>query len=159
MSRTATILGFCLTLLLGACAGPLGSDVEPPDVSLAGLGFGEPGAFEQELRLDLRLRNPNDFDIDVDLVRFALEVNDSPFATGRSGEDFTLPSLGETVVPVSVFVPTTDLIERVLEVGTGRRLDYRLTGEAKLGNLFGATVPFSREGKLALPRLPGAPTT
>ncbi len=155
MSRIATVLGLCLVLLLGACAGPIASDVEPPEVSLAGLGFGQPGAFEQELRLDLRLRNPNDFDIDVDRVRFALEVNGSAFATGRSGEDFTLPSLGETVVPVSVFVPTSDLVERVLEVGTGQRLDYRLTGEAELGNFFGTTVPFTREGKLALPHLPG----
>ena len=131
------------------------SDILPPEVSLAGLGFGEPGLFEQELRVDLRLRNPNNFEVAIDRVTFNLEVNDKPFAHGRATEGLDLPALGETVVPVTVSIPTNDLIERVMELGTQRRLDYRLTGEAELDSLFFSKVPFEREGKLALPKLPG----
>jgi LEA14-like dessication related protein len=148
------LLGLFSGLLLGACAGPLTSDVEPPEVSLVGLGFGRAGLFEQELRLDLRLRNPNDFDIGVDSLRFALEVNDEDFAYGRTTQELDLPALGETVVPVMVNVPTSDLLERVLALGSERRIDYRLKGEAELDNLFFRRVPFEREGKLALPRIP-----
>lgn len=148
------LLGLFSGLLLGACAGPLTSDVEPPEVSLVGLGFGRAGLFEQELRLDLRLRNPNDFDIGVDSLRFALEVNDEDFAYGRTTQELDLPALGETVVPVMVNVPTSDLLERVMALGAERRLDYRLKGEAELDNLFFRRVPFEREGKLALPRIP-----
>ena len=110
--RTAAggALGLVSGLLLGACAGPLTSEVEPPEVSLVGLGFGRPGLFEQELRLDLRLRNPNDFAIGVDRLRFALEVNDEDFAYGRTTAELDLPALGETVVPVMVNVPTNDLL-------------------------------------------------
>lgn len=144
-----------LGLLLGGCAGPLTSDLEPPEVSLAGMGFGRPGLFEQELRIDLRLRNPNEFDIAIDSVRFALEVNEEPFAHGRTIEELDLPALGEAVVPVTVNVPTNDLIDRVIALGFERRLDYRLTGEAELDSLFLRKVPFHREGKLALPRIPG----
>jgi LEA14-like dessication related protein len=111
--------------------------------------------FEQELRVDLRLRNPNDFDIGIDSVRFALEVNGKDFARGRTTEEFDLPALGETVVPVKVRVPTNDLFDRVMALGTERRLDYRLKGEAELDSLFFRKVPFEREGKLALPRIPG----
>lgn len=148
------LLGILSGLLLGACAGPLTSDVEPPEVSLVGLGFGRAGLFEQELRLDLRLRNPNDFDIGVDSLRFALEVNDEDFAYGRTTQELDLPALGETVVPVMVNVPTSDLLERVMALGSERRIDYRLKGEAELDNLFFRRVPFEREGKLALPRIP-----
>ena len=148
------LLGLFSGLLLGACAGPLTSDVEPPEVSLVGLGFGRAGLFEQELRLDLRLRNPNDFDIGVDSLRFALEVNDEDFAYGRTTQELDLPALGETVVPVMVNVPTSDLLERVMALGSERRIDYRLKGEAELDSLFFRRVPFEREGKLALPRIP-----
>jgi LEA14-like dessication related protein len=148
-------LGLLLSLTLGACDSLLTPDIQPPEVSLAGLGFGEPGLFEQQLRIDLRLRNPNDFEVAIDRVTFNLEVNDKPFAHGQASEGLDLPALGETVVPVTVEVPTNDLIERVMEVGSERRLDYRLTGEAELDSLFFSKVPFHREGKLALPKLPG----
>lgn len=155
-------LGTCLTALamlgLAACSGPSGLsavDAEIPDVSLAGLSFSEPGLFEQGLTIQLRLKNPNEFDIPIDGLKFALDVNNTPFANGLSRQDFTLPSLGEIVVPVEITVPTSDLIERVVAIGTGRRLDYKLTGEADISSWFAGPVPFIREGKLALPKLPG----
>jgi len=155
MRRWPTLTSLCLTLLLGACAGPLTSKVEPPQVSVAGLGLGRPGLFEQELRVDLRLVNPNDFDVDVDSLKFNLEVNEIQFARGQTAADFELPALGETVVPVDVLVPTNDLIDRMMQVGGGESLSYRLTGTAELGGLLGIPIPFEREGELALPRLPG----
>ncbi|MGH6945200.1 MAG: LEA type 2 family protein [Geminicoccaceae bacterium] len=140
-------------LLLAACA-VLTSDFEKPEISLAGLGFGKPGLREQELRLDLRVKNPNDFDIGVDSVDFDLEVNGMEFASGGSDEHFELPALGETVVPVTVDMPTDDFLDRVKELGTERRLDYKLSGSAKLDSMFLGAVPFEKEGKLALPKIP-----
>lgn len=149
----APLPGLLLTLLLAACAG-LTSDVEPPEVSVAGLALSRPGLFEQELQVDLRVRNPNDFDLGVDSVRFALDVNDSTFARGRTNQHFDLPALGEAVVPVTVAVPTNDLINRLMAVGTERRIQYRLSGAAKLeGLLF--DVPFERDGELTMPEIPG----
>jgi LEA14-like dessication related protein len=146
--------GLLTALLLAACAG-LTSDVEPPEISLAGLALSRPGLFEQELRLDLRVRNPNDFAIGVERVRFALEVNDKAFAQGRTNQAFELPALGETIVPVTVDVPTNDLFERLMEVGSERRIQYRLSGKAELDSLLFGSVPFEREGKLTLPEIPG----
>jgi LEA14-like dessication related protein len=141
--------------LLTACAGQLAEKVEPPEVGLAGLAFGEPGLLEQQLRLDLRLRNPNAFAIDVTRVRFTLEVGGEHFADGWTVEPFRLPAGGETIVPVTVYVGTSHLIERIMALGVERRLDYRLHGKAELDNLLVSSVPFEREGELALPRLPG----
>ena len=152
MRLRSLILG--LMLALGGCAG-LTSPVAPPEVSLAGLGFGRPGMFEQELRVDLRVSNPNDFSVPIESLRFDLEINELRFAQGRTSEEFELPALGETVVPVTVTVPTGELVERVMQLGVEQRLDYRLSGAAEIGSLFGLSVPFEREGKLALPRIPG----
>ncbi len=144
-----------LAIGFSACSATKLPDAERPDVSLAGLSFAEVGLFEQGFTLQLRLKNPNEFDIPVQALNFALDVNGAPFANGLTNQDFTLPASSEIVVPIEVSITTEDLIERVVAVGTGRRLDYRLTGAAEIGNWFSAPVPFDRSGKLALPDIPG----
>lgn len=158
MSRTRRCLAMLALLGLTACSGPSifsANDTEVPEVSLAGLSFAEAGLFEQGLIIELRLKNPNDFDIPIDGLNFDLAVNNTNFATGLTKQDFSLPSLGEIVVPIEVSIDTNDLIERVVAIGTGQRLDYTLTGQAVIGSWFADPVPFLREGKLALPQFPG----
>jgi LEA14-like dessication related protein len=150
---------FLVVLLLSACAGQLRPRVEPPEVRLAGLGFGQPGLFEQELRLDLRVSNPNDFAVGVDGMTFELEVNEIQFAHGRASQAFELPALGDALVPVTLFVPTMDLLERAVQLGIEQRLEYRLSGQADMDSMFVGMVPFEYQGKLALPRLPGLGAT
>jgi LEA14-like dessication related protein len=147
-------LGFLLVVLTG-CASVF-RDVEPPEVSLAGLALDRPGLFEQRLRLDVRVRNPNDFQLDVERLLFDLEVNDRELGKGWTAAPFDVPAFGEAVVPVSMIVPTSDLIARIIELGATRRLDYLLKGEAKLSNVTFGTVPFEQTGNFALPRVPGA---
>ncbi|HZA65958.1 MAG TPA: LEA type 2 family protein [Geminicoccaceae bacterium] len=145
-------------LWLAACAGAFG-DVEPPEVSLAGLAFDQPGLFEQRLRLDVRLRNPNGVPLEVARVLFDLEMNDHRLGRGWTTTGFDVPAFGEAVVPVTVVVPTSDLIERILELGTTQRLDYRLIGEATLRNVTFGPLPFERDGSFALPQTPREPPT
>jgi len=141
-----------LCLLLAGCAGAF-SGVEPPEVSLAGLAFDQPGLFEQRLRLDVRLRNPNDVPLEVARVLFDLEMNDHQLGRGWTTTGFDVPAFGEAVVPVTVVVPTSDLMERIVELGTTQRLDYRLIGEASLRNV-AFPLPFERDGSFALPQVP-----
>jgi LEA14-like dessication related protein len=140
-------------LWLAACASVIG-DVEPPEVSLAGLAFDQPGLFEQRLRLDLRLRNPNDFALDVQRVLFDLEVNDHQLGKAWTTDAFDVPAFGEAVVPVTVVVPTSDLIARIMDFSRTQRLEYRLKGEVKLNNMAFGTLPFEQSGNFALPKLP-----
>ncbi|MEM7044050.1 MAG: LEA type 2 family protein [Pseudomonadota bacterium] len=140
---------------LAACGGPSLPDAEMPDVSLAGLSFTEAGLFEQGFTLQLRLKNPNAFDIPVDAMNFALDVNGATFADGVSNASFTLPASAEIIVPFEISITTEDLIERVTAIGTGRRLDYQLTGAAEIASWFAGPVPFERSGRLALPEIPG----
>jgi LEA14-like dessication related protein len=147
-------LRFCLVLLAG-CASAFG-DVEPPEVTLAGLAFDQPGLFEQRLRLDVRLRNPNDFQLDVERLLFDLEINDRELGRGWTTAGFDVPAFGEAVVPVTIVVPTSDLIQGIIDLGATQRLDYSLSGEAKLRDRAFGTVPFKQDGNFALPRMPRA---
>jgi LEA14-like dessication related protein len=140
-------------LCLAGCAGAF-SDVEPPEVSLAGLAFEQPGLFEQRLRVDVRLRNPNDFALDVERVLFDLEVNDHGLGKAWTTDAFDVPAFGEAVVPVTVVVPTSDLLERIMDFSMTQRLDYRLKGEVKLNNMAFGTLAFEQTGNFALPKLP-----
>lgn len=156
--RKGRFLSVLAAFGLSGCSlfGGFGSvDVDKPEVSLAGLSFAEAGLFEQGFTVQLRMKNPNDFDIPVEALDFALSVNGASFANGLTNQDFTLPASSEIVVPIDVSITTQDLIDRVTAIGTGRRLDYALTGTAELASWFTAPVPFSRAGKLALPDIPG----
>ncbi len=152
LGSTSAVL---LALGFSACSSAKLPNAEMPAVSLAGLSFAEAGLFEQGFTLQLRLQNPNDFDIPVQALNFALDVNGAEFAKGLTNEDFTLPASAEIIVPIEVAISTDDLIERVTAIGTGRRLDYVLTGAADIDTWFSAPVPFRRSGKLALPDIPG----
>ena len=150
----ARALALALALFLAACAGIPGA-IEPPAVSVAGVGLGAPGLFEQQLRLDLRVTNPNAFGLDVEGVRFDLELAGDHFAEGFTTAGFELPAGGEALVPVAINVPTNRLIDRLVALGMRQQLDYRLSGKVLLANRFVPAVPFSREGELAMPKIPG----
>ena len=100
------------------------------------------------------VRNPNDFQLDVERLLFDLEVNDRELGKGWTTASFDVPAFGEAVVPVTIVVPTSDLIQRIIELGTTQRLDYRLKGEAKSTNATLRTVPFEQDGNFALPKIP-----
>jgi LEA14-like dessication related protein len=113
--------------------------------------------FEQRLRLDVRVRNPNDVPLEVERLLFDLEVNDRQLGKGWTAAPFDVPAFGEAVVPVSMVVPTSDLIAQIIELGTTQRLDYLLKGEAKLSNAVFGTVPFKQDGSFDLPKMPSVP--
>ena len=85
---------------------------------------------------------------------FDLEVNDHELGKAWTTDGFDVPAFGEAVVPVTIVVPTSDLIERIMDFSMTQRLDYRLKGEAKLSNAAFGTVPFEQDGNFALPKLP-----
>jgi LEA14-like dessication related protein len=142
-----------LLLVVAACEG-VGTGLEPPEVSIVNLRPGELGLFEQELIVDLRLTNPNNRAVRVNGVRFQLDVDDRPFGRGVATEGFTLPRLGDAVVPVSVRVGTAELIDRLMAFGTDPRVPYRLRGDLLLAGLAGTELPFDRSGTLRFPTLP-----
>lgn len=148
-----------LTALLPLVAGLTGCALlrqggEPVEASLVGLRPVQLGLLEQAFELQLRLINPNAEALVVDGLRCHLAIDGAAFGRGVSDQRFTLPRLGEAVVPVRFYVQTTDLVGRLAGLGrTRQRITYRLTGELLVVGRLGA-VPFARDGELDI----GTPT-
>ncbi len=146
-----------LLLVLPACAGVAPARPEPPEVRLVDLVPVRLGLFEQKLEARLRIVNPNPVPLAVRGIRFALEVEGSPFGRGVGDRRFTLPALGEQEIAVPLYVSTGALVERILQLAGGRGFTYRLAGDLLLedGGGGGEVLPFESEAALRLPSLSG----
>jgi LEA14-like dessication related protein len=132
-------------LLAAGCATLTG--IEPPEVHLVGIAPLESTAFEQRLRIDLRLINPNDRPLEIDGLRFRIEVNGRRLATVVSDERLTLPRLGDATLAVTATTTWLDLLNQVLGLAGGRpeSLEYRVSGRIFLAGT-GGGIDFEHAG-------------
>jgi len=148
MIKSLKVLSAIVLAALAGCASL--DDAEPPEVGLADLRMLDSGLFEQRLEVTLRLANPNDFDLDLDGLSFVLDVNGSRLVSGRTGESFTVPRLGEARVPVQASTTLLELAQQMLLMADRSQLDYRLSGIAYIDSFRRRSVPFEKTGSLKL---------
>ena len=146
--RLGALLLLGPALLLG-CAS-FGIGVEPIEVHVVDLTPLPSTAFEHRLRVDLRLRNPNDRAFEVEGVRFVLDVNGRRLASGVSDQTVALPRLGEVVVPVTTTTTLLDVVNQVvaftrLADAAEPRFDYEVRGRIFLAHRLGS-VDFTHKG-------------
>ena len=120
---------------------------EPIEVQLVSLTPLPSTAFEHRLRVDLRLRNPNNRAYEIEGLRFLLDVNGQRLASGLSSERATLPRLGEVVVPVTTTTSLLDLVNQIVVLGSQEQphFEYDLHGKVFLAGSWGS-IPFQRTG-------------
>lgn len=118
---------------------------EPPEVLVTNITPLESTAFEQRLKVDLRIRNPNDYELQVTGLDFRLELNGKRFARGLSNTEFTIPRLSDRVVSVETSTSTLDVVRQVLSLRNTQELTYGISGvlHRKEGRL-----PFDNTGVL-----------
>ncbi|MEE8242679.1 MAG: LEA type 2 family protein [candidate division NC10 bacterium] len=139
---------FGLVSFLG-CAGTLHSEVEPPEVYLSDIAPVEIGLFEQRLRVELRILNPNDFALEVTGLDFQLDVNGIQLARGLSNEEITVPRLGESIVSVMTSTTVLDIVRQIENLSQQQEMSYEIRGRLYLGNTAVGSVPFERSAKYA----------
>jgi LEA14-like dessication related protein len=146
-------LALPLMLLLAACAAST-ENAAPPSIQLTGLRLGAVGMLSQELKLDLKVGNPNDFSLPLDGLTFKLEVNGNHLAEGFSDQRVSVPRLGYATVSVTATTDTLSVIRQLLTIGQQDALDYSISGVAYFSRLgVRRTVPYTRSG--SVPLLPG----
>ncbi len=101
--------------------------------------------FEQHLRVDLRVRNPNDFDLKVTGLDFTLDLNGQRLARGLTSQTLTIPRLGDAMMAVETSTSTLDVVRQLLNLGQRQDLSYQLKGVL---HLQGSRLPFEHEGVL-----------
>jgi LEA14-like dessication related protein len=123
--------------------------VEPPEVYLSDIAPVEIGLFEQRLRVELRILNPNDFALEVTGLDFQLEVNGIHLARGLSNEEITVPRLGESIVSVMTSTTVLDIVRQIENLSQQQEMSYEIRGRLHLGNAAVGSVPFERSAKYA----------
>jgi hypothetical protein len=148
-AAAAPLISLAAALLASGCAS-LGLGASPIEVQLVALTPLPSTGFENRLRVDLRLRNPNDRAYRIDGLRFVLDVNGQRLLSGMSDAEATLPRLGEVVVPVTTSTSLLDLLNQILAFGRRQQpgFTYELRGKIFLAGRWGS-LSFSRHGSSA----------
>lgn len=151
MNRRRFALAALLAVLSG-CAG-LGPLQQPPEVSLADVEVAGIGLLEQQLRLRIRVLNPNDVGFAIDGMAFDLQLNGKPFARGVSDRRIEVPRYGQAIIEADAVSGLAGLLRQIADYRKGERkvTSYRLSGH--FSSAGAVRLPFDHSGEIELPSL------
>ena len=133
---------FLFALLATGCAS-LVLDAEPPEVLVTNITPLEATLFEQQLKVDIRVRNPNPFELNVTGLDFTLNLNGKRLARGLADDAVTIPRLGDAILSVNTTTSTLEVMRQLLSLHKQQDMKYHITGVLHLD---GTRLPFDTEG-------------
>jgi LEA14-like dessication related protein len=160
-TRSLTLMAALLVVHLFAGCAALGAAaravVEPPKVAFDALSLDALDLDGFTLGLNWNVDNPNSFPFRLSRLGWALELDGRPAARGDTTKAIEVPAQGAAKVAIPVRLRWAD-IPGLIQVAMRRdELPFKVSGVAAVASTFGdIDVPFSREGKVAVPRDFGA---
>ena len=136
------VVFLCLALLAPGCASLL-FDGESPEVLVTNVTPLEATLFEQQLKVDIRVRNPNPFELNVTGLDFTLNLNGKRLARGLANDAVTIPRLGDAILSVNTTTSTLEVMRQLLSLREQQDMKYQITGVLHLD---GTRLPFDSEG-------------
>jgi len=138
-------------LIIAGCAG-VGTQLDPPRISLANIQVQEVTGLETAFQIQLRVFNANDVDLNVKGIKAELEINEQTFATGVSNTPVDIPSYGTELVTITVYSSVIKMFRSVYGLKDTEELRYRLNGKLRVAgnNMLPTTLPFESEGQVTL---------
>jgi LEA14-like dessication related protein len=138
-------------LMVAVLTGCAYSHLEKPKLEVLDVQLLKGDLLQQQLKVRMRVQNPNDRALPVAGITYELAVAGEAFAHGESERDFVVPALGSADFDVNVTANAATALLRLL--AGGRKLDsvdYRLTGKVALSSGMLRTIPFDEKGKINL---------
>jgi LEA14-like dessication related protein len=120
----------CLAMLAGGCA--LVPKFEPPQLDVVDVQLLRGDLFQQELRVGMRVQNPNNRDLNVRSIQYEVKVAGEAFAHGDSERDFKVPANGATQFDVNVTANAASAFLRLFGAGRLDQVEYQITGKVAL---------------------------
>ena len=137
-------------LALGLCGCSLFvPKLEKPTLSVVDVQLLKGDLWHQELKVRMRVQNPNDRQLPVKGLSYELDVDGQQFAHGMSGDSFVVPAHGEAEFDLSVSANMASLLVKMLGQG-GDSLDYQLTGKISLSAGLLRSFSFNEHGSFKL---------
>jgi LEA14-like dessication related protein len=140
-----------LLMMVLALAGCAYSHLEKPKLQVVDVQLLKGDLLQQQLRLRMRVQNPNDRQLPVAGITYELLVAGEAFAHGESERNFIVPALGSAEFDVNVTANAATALLKIL--AGGRKLetvDYRLTGKVALSSGMLRSIPFDEKGVINL---------
>lgn len=138
-------------LMLAALTGCAYAHLEKPKLEVVDMQLLKGDLLQQQLKLRMRVLNPNDRQLPVAGITYELVVAGEAFAHGESERDFLVPALGSAEFDVNVTANAATALLKIL--AGGRKLeavDYRLTGKVALSSGMLRSIPFDQKGTFNL---------
>ena len=146
LHRTSLFL-VAACLLLSGCATWFVKG-EPPEVLVTNVTPLDATIFEQRLRVDLRVRNPNDFDYHLTGIDFTLNLNGKRLARGLGSKELVIPRLSDAVMTIDTTTSTLDIVRQLFELSQKQELTYDIKGVLHSTD---GRLPFTNAGTLVEP--------
>jgi len=119
--------------------------LEKPNLSVVSVQMLKSDLWHQELKLRMRVQNPNDRALPVKGLSYELDVADQELAHGMSGDSFVVPARGEAEFDMSVSANMASVLIKVLSQG-GNQVEYRIKGKISLSTGLLRSIPFDEQG-------------
>ncbi len=123
---------------------------ERPTLSVVRVQLLKSDLWHQELRVRMRVQNPNDRALPVKSILYQLDVEGQELAHGMSGDRFVVPALGEAEFDMSVSANVANMLFKLLNRNNSQ-LEYRVYGKISLSAGLLRSIHFDDRGTFKWP--------
>ncbi len=134
-----------LTAALSGCA-LFVPKLQTPNLSIVDVEVRKASFLEQDLRVRMRVENPNDRSLPVQGLSYTVYLGGQEFASGVSGASFVVPALGTAEFNMDVTANAAGALFAILGKPRGQGIDYRMKGRVELSHGWLRSIPFEQSG-------------
>lgn len=145
--RSASFL--LLAVALSGCA-LFVPKLQTPQLSIVDVEVLRANLMEQQLRVRMRVENPNDRSLPVKGLSYTVYLRGQEFATGVSDASFVVPALGTAEFNMDVTANAAGALFTILSKPRGQGIDYRMKGRVELAHGWLRSIPFEESGTFSL---------
>jgi LEA14-like dessication related protein len=117
-----------------------------PRLSIVSIEVRRANLLEQQLRVRMRVENPNDRSIPVRGLSYTVYLGGQEFATGVSDASFVVPALGTADFNMDVTSNAAGALLTILNEPRGQGIVYRMRGRVELSRGWLRSIPFEESG-------------
>jgi LEA14-like dessication related protein len=148
MRTKLLILSLSALVLTQLGCSSIPKNVQAPDVAVQSLDVDKATLTDATVIVKLAVRNPNSFGLKMDSIKYGLNLEGKPFASGTLNDSAKVAANGETEISVPLRIRYWDLYSRFSDLMKNKGANYNIVGSITSD---GHEFPFKHDGEVKLP--------